>query len=207
PSSTSAPIETSKLRSVCMSRTSGMFSRVTASSVRMAAAMAGSAAFLAPLTRMVPTRGLPPRMTNLSIIASGASVPFSLRSRGMGMDNFFNWRALLKNFLRSSRALLMPAPPPQPGQNRPVWGSRHRASHAKSTVLDRFSDVSLKRLKFFLRLGALQSGFQHHQGHGDLAAPSLQRLRGRRVVHPSGVLQDAQATFDQFFIFRVHVHH
>ena len=29
--------------------------------------MAGSAAFLAPLTRIVPSSGLPPRITNLSI--------------------------------------------------------------------------------------------------------------------------------------------
>jgi hypothetical protein len=35
--------------------------------VRMAAAMQGSAEFLAPETRMVPTSGLPPRMTNLSM--------------------------------------------------------------------------------------------------------------------------------------------
>src|SRR5438128_4675027 len=50
-----------------MSRTSGMFSRMTFSSVRRAAAIAGSAAFLAPLMRTVPSSGLPPRITNLSI--------------------------------------------------------------------------------------------------------------------------------------------
>ena len=54
-------------RSVSMSRTWGMFSSVTSSSVRMAAAMHGSAEFFAPETRMVPTSGLPPRMTNLSM--------------------------------------------------------------------------------------------------------------------------------------------
>src|SRR5512140_814078 len=50
-----------------MSRTCGIFSRMTGSSVRSAAAIAGSAAFFAPLTLMVPSRGLPPRMTNLSM--------------------------------------------------------------------------------------------------------------------------------------------
>src|ERR1017187_3924695 len=60
-------MEASSLRSVSMSRTWGMFSSVTSSSVRMAAAMQGRAEFLAPETRMVPTRGLPPRITNLSI--------------------------------------------------------------------------------------------------------------------------------------------
>src|SRR5262245_30482644 len=57
----------SSLRVVSISRTCGMFSRMTGSSVRMAAAIAGSAAFLAPLTRIVPSSGFPPRMTNLSI--------------------------------------------------------------------------------------------------------------------------------------------
>src|SRR6478736_2643950 len=55
------------LRVVSMSRTCGTFSRMTGSSVSRAAAMAGSAAFLAPLTRIVPSSGLPPRITNLSI--------------------------------------------------------------------------------------------------------------------------------------------
>ena len=36
-------------------------------SVSRAAAMQGSAAFLAPLTRTVPSSGSPPRMTNLSM--------------------------------------------------------------------------------------------------------------------------------------------
>jgi hypothetical protein len=63
----SAPIEESSLRSVLMSRTWGRFSSVISSSVRIAAAMQGSAEFLAPETRTVPTSGLPPRMTNLSM--------------------------------------------------------------------------------------------------------------------------------------------
>src|ERR1700679_2553844 len=58
---------TRSLRSVSISRTCGMFSRMTSSSVRMAAAMQGSAEFLAPEVLMVPRRGLPPRTTNLSI--------------------------------------------------------------------------------------------------------------------------------------------
>src|SRR5580658_9109134 len=60
-------MEARSLRSVSMSRTCGKFSRMTSSSVRMAAAMHGSAEFFAPETLMVPRRGLPPRITNLSI--------------------------------------------------------------------------------------------------------------------------------------------
>src|SRR5215471_4348757 len=53
-----------------MSRTWGIFSIMTGSSVSKAAAMQGSAAFLAPLMRTVPSRGLPPRMTSLSMLES-----------------------------------------------------------------------------------------------------------------------------------------
>src|SRR5580658_5591056 len=60
-------MEESKRRSVSMSCTCGMFSRVTSSSVRMAAAMQGRAEFFAPETLMVPSSGFPPRTTNLSI--------------------------------------------------------------------------------------------------------------------------------------------
>src|SRR5215472_10592240 len=79
---------TSRLRSVCISRTSGMFSRTTGSSVRMAAAIAGSAAFFAPLTRIVPTRGLPPRTTNLSITLSDAVFLFSPQTGRKGIEIF-----------------------------------------------------------------------------------------------------------------------
>src|ERR1035438_6949984 len=51
-----------------MSRTCGTFSRITGSSVSRAAAMQGSAAFFAPLIRTVPSSGLPPRITSLSMI-------------------------------------------------------------------------------------------------------------------------------------------
>ena len=50
PKATSAPIDANSRRSVAMSRTWGMFSSVTSSSVRIAAAMQGSAEFLAPDT-------------------------------------------------------------------------------------------------------------------------------------------------------------
>src|SRR2546423_15469330 len=59
----------SSLRVVSMSRTWGMFSRITGSCDRRGAAMQGRAPFLAPLTLIVPSSGLPPRITNLSIIS------------------------------------------------------------------------------------------------------------------------------------------
>src|SRR6185437_14976547 len=61
-----------------MSRTWGIFSRITSSSVRIGAAMHASAEFFAPETRTVPTRGLPPRMTNLSISRLSGAAGFSL---------------------------------------------------------------------------------------------------------------------------------
>jgi len=63
--STSAPMAARRRPLVSMSRTWGMFSRMTSSSVRMAAAMQGMAEFFAPEILMVPRRGLPPRTTNL----------------------------------------------------------------------------------------------------------------------------------------------
>src|SRR5277367_6396565 len=60
-----------------MSRTWGIFSSTTSSSVRIAAAMQGSAEFFAPLTRIVPSSGLPPRITNLSMTARWCSLPRS----------------------------------------------------------------------------------------------------------------------------------
>src|SRR5512140_1228035 len=52
-----------------------MFSSVTVSSVSSAAAMQGGAAFFAPETRTVPTSGLPPRITNLSMESDQTFVP------------------------------------------------------------------------------------------------------------------------------------
>src|ERR1700722_1709065 len=74
-------MELSNLRSVSMSRTWGMFSRITSSSVRMAAAMQGRAEFFAPETLMVPSSGFPPRTTNLSIPSSLRG--FAVESRGV----------------------------------------------------------------------------------------------------------------------------
>src|SRR5262245_3712106 len=51
-----------------MSRAYGRLCRVIVSGVSRAAAMQGSAEFLAPLTRTRPSRGLPPTILNLSIL-------------------------------------------------------------------------------------------------------------------------------------------
>src|SRR5690348_8278099 len=52
---------------VTMSRTMGMLCSASRSRVSSEAAIAGSAAFLAPLTATEPCRGLPPVMRNLSM--------------------------------------------------------------------------------------------------------------------------------------------
>jgi hypothetical protein len=64
-----------------------MFSRMTSSSVRMAAAMQGSAEFFAPETLMVPSSGLPPRITNLFmwiVYGEGVRKGVMRRVRGEG---------------------------------------------------------------------------------------------------------------------------
>src|SRR5580704_18738233 len=52
---------------VTISRTMGILRRVTGSAVSSAAAIAGSAEFLAPLILTVPWSGFPPHILNLSI--------------------------------------------------------------------------------------------------------------------------------------------
>ncbi len=63
---TVAPISSSRRRCVMMSRTYGMLWSVTVSGVSSAAAMQGSAEFLAPLIETLPWSGRPPEIRNLS---------------------------------------------------------------------------------------------------------------------------------------------
>ena len=55
---------------VVMSASRGTLCRVSVSSVSSAAAISGSAAFLAPPIGILPSSGLPPRMRILSINTS-----------------------------------------------------------------------------------------------------------------------------------------
>ena len=54
----------------------------------MAAAIEGNAEFFAPETRMVPTSGLPPRMTNLSIKESSQLTAFSFQVSSVNAEEF-----------------------------------------------------------------------------------------------------------------------
>src|SRR6058998_2514121 len=66
---------------VRMSRTAGIPRRITGSLVSSAAARAGSAEFLDPLTGIAPVSGRPPLMTNLSMF-----VPSHYRPRTEGEE-------------------------------------------------------------------------------------------------------------------------
>ena len=66
--STRQRICASSLAMVMMSRTCGIFCRVTGSLVRSAAAIAGNAAFFAPLIRTVPSSLRPPWILNRSML-------------------------------------------------------------------------------------------------------------------------------------------
>ena len=77
--STMAPMCASSLPMVMMSRTRGILSSSTRSLVRSAAAIAGSAAFFAPLMRTEPSSGLPPSISSLSMWV----VPCGLRCFGV----------------------------------------------------------------------------------------------------------------------------
>src|SRR2546422_628641 len=62
------PMSSRRRSIVRRSRTGGMRSRMTGSSVRSVAASAGRAEFFEPLVGIVPLRGRPPCITNLSIL-------------------------------------------------------------------------------------------------------------------------------------------
>src|SRR6185437_15811721 len=64
---TAAPCWTRRCDSVVMSASTGTWRKVSGSSLKRAAVISGSAAFLAPPMGMVPESGFPPRMRILSI--------------------------------------------------------------------------------------------------------------------------------------------
>src|SRR6516162_5561503 len=154
-----------------MSRTSGMFSRMTGSSVRMEAAMAGSAAFLAPLTRIVPTNGLPPRITNLSIrLPSRCAWLFSLQIGAKGIET------LVDNLRERSKVT-----PPIDAACRSC--ARGFQCNSRLPAGDGLSDVPLSRLEFLLRLATVRACFQHDQRYGHLVPRCLQGLGCPLPVH------------------------
>ena len=61
------PCWTRRCDSVVMSASTGTWRKISGSSLRSAAVISGSAAFLAPPMGMVPESGFPPRMRILSI--------------------------------------------------------------------------------------------------------------------------------------------
>lgn len=69
---TATPIPRMVSNRMFTSRTSGIFSIYTVSSVMAAAARIGSAAFLAPAISTSPTKGFPPFITYCSILFSSA---------------------------------------------------------------------------------------------------------------------------------------
>src|SRR5579864_755940 len=170
-------METSRLRSVWMSRTSGIFSRMTGSSVRMAAAIAGSAAFLAPLMRMLPTSGFPPRITNLSISVCWATPAFGSR---------FPSRKPIEILLTLRR---------------------RRSEHFKSDAGEGLSDIAVDFFESLFCLRPAGSCLEHDQRDRHLATGGFEGLGRGLPVYPGCLLQDAEAALDQLLVGRTDIDH
>src|ERR1035438_1048950 len=162
-----------------MSRTWGIFSRVTLSSVRIAAAMQGRAEFLAPDMRTVPTSGFPPRITNLSIKTKTPGL-FSLRpgahatstQRGCGISG--------ANCNQTSCRLQF--------ENVVLNGQTH-------------IPIRLGQPANSFRL--IDFGFQHHKRYRNTAARAFDRLHSRRSIDAACAHQDANASLDKLGILHV----
>src|SRR3954464_4401075 len=142
-----------------MSRTSGIFSRVTVSSVSSAAAMQGRAEFFAPEMRTVPTSGLPPRITNLSMeVSSGFPVAeIRIARNGCGWSG-----------AGGTVADFFAPPEPQPQRHR-----GHRDSQRK-LERNRPPNVAFGGLEALLGVLFLHAGLEHDEGDGDVLAAGLQ---------------------------------
>src|ERR1700679_636532 len=190
-----------------MSRTWGMFSRITSSSVRMAAAMQGNAEFFAPDTRMVPSSGFPPRMTNLSI-----------RSHELLRFQFRTWRSigqLLGRYIEGKY-----------GDRRADVRARSRSRHCygeryfdgwqyRSEVILEFQHRIIDRQPYIaVGLGKatngfrlVDAGFEHHQGHRHTATCALDGVHSGLAVDFAGAHEDADAAFDELGVLHMHVDH
>src|SRR5271168_955630 len=80
---TRADMNASNFAIVTMSRTIGSRCRMTGSGVSNAAAIAGRAAFFAPLMDTLPRKGFPPQILNLSMPVEFRSLSWVSTSRGL----------------------------------------------------------------------------------------------------------------------------
>src|ERR1035438_9682262 len=168
-----------------MSRTWGMFSSVTSSSVRIAAAMQGSAELLAPETRMVPTSGLPPRMTNLSMET---------------------WELLPNQFksVQRSARVCVPAKARQGGF---AVHAEAKELEFQDVIFDGQADVSVGLGQAPNRLRLIDFCFEHDQGHRHTASGTLDGLYGGGPVNLAGAHENSNAAFDEFRILHMDVDH
>src|SRR6185312_14271332 len=191
-------METSRLRSVWMSRTSGMFSSTPGSSVRMAAAIAGRAAFFAPLTRMFPSSGLPPRITNLSIRFSGTytAEPSNRTFRPTG-----SFLTSLTPFTRLETA----GTAEEPVSRCLGMIFIQSLSECRSPFLDRLSDIPLSATEFLRRLLPAQTSLEHDERHCHSVARTFERLLCFRMIQTCCILQNAHSALHELTVLRVHV--
>src|ERR1035437_7847226 len=186
-----------------MSRTWGTFSRMTGWSVSRAAAMQGSAAFLAPLTRTVPSSGSPPRMTNLSMdeslqgYCSGECAGGLLigRARAKAINHRGHWGHRGKS-----------PPSTRSGQ---VFSQRTREMGHPLTLCyrDGLADVAFGFLQRGGGLRSLHAGGPHHDRDRGSIAGGFESLARRVVIGCGGLFEDADGALDEFLILGPNVDH
>src|SRR5580700_11165638 len=173
-----------------MSRTWGMFSRMTGWSVSRAAAMQGSAAFFAPLTRTVPRSGSPPRITNLTMDGSlqgycsgdvAAELLLGLaRVRVARIKNTINHTG--QGGHRGKPQLLAKnARNGAPGYSCSLYFCQ----------FDGLADVAFCFFQGGGGLGFVYACGQHYYGHGSSVAGGFQSAGGCVVIGSGGLFNDA----------------
>src|SRR5579884_1237757 len=206
----------SSLRVVSMSRTCGMFLRMTGSSVSRAAAIAGKAAFLAPLARMVPSSGDPPRITNLSMLNRFPGTTSRIASP---MGHVLSAALSYCNGEVSGR-FEVPVNrkgttgwneiSPQRGPRKIVAAGRLKSESGcplqRTCRSDGLASVAACKAKSTNRSLARNSSFQHDQGKRD-ASGRFEGAFGGSAIDAGSCLQDGNSTLQQFFVLQVDIHH
>src|SRR5580658_3684672 len=199
-----------RLRVVWMSRTCGMFSKMTGSSVRRAAAMQGRAAFFAPLTRTVPRSGSPPRITNLSMGESRTAIVAGRGPRNccLGWHGFLPRRKTI-NHKRSTTEDTGGNPtsrerPEKWGNRQPEigrWKVRIPTPRSRFSLLrlgygDGLADVAFCFFQGGGRLGAGCVGGKHYYGYGSAISCGFKGVSRGGVIGSGGLFDNPNGALD-----------
>src|ERR1039458_5231911 len=176
----------SSFRVVSMSRTCGMFSRMTGESVSRAAAMQGSAAFFAPLMRTVPRSGSPPRITNLSMNES--------------LHGYCSGECASQ--VLTGRARENESTTEDTEDTEEIFVSRLCLRQCYSVA-----NMTVRFLQSGNGLGSAYARGQHHDRDWGSIAAGCESVAGGVVIGSSRLFQDADRALDEFLVLGPDVDH